>query len=194
MKELRIHVLMVVALIGLLFFLLYQIAHAPVPEGEDMPVACTMEAKICPDGSAVGRVGPSCEFAACPEPVIDEELQARIDAKADLLILQQPAPFATVASPIVVRGQARGYWFFEATAPVTVVNWDGLIIGEGYIEAVGEWMTEDFVPFTGTITYTLPADSYSTRGALILKKSNASGLPEHDDALEIPITLVPTTQ
>lgn len=30
------------------------------------PVACTMEAKICPDGSAVGRVGPNCEFAACP--------------------------------------------------------------------------------------------------------------------------------
>lgn len=26
---------------------------------------CTMEAKICPDGSAVGRSGPSCEFAPC---------------------------------------------------------------------------------------------------------------------------------
>jgi len=30
------------------------------------PVACTMEAKLCPDGSAVGRVGPNCEFAKCP--------------------------------------------------------------------------------------------------------------------------------
>ncbi len=30
------------------------------------PVACTAEAKICPDGSAVGRTGPLCEFAACP--------------------------------------------------------------------------------------------------------------------------------
>jgi hypothetical protein len=29
-------------------------------------VACTMEAKICPDGSAVGRQGPRCEFAKCP--------------------------------------------------------------------------------------------------------------------------------
>ncbi len=29
-------------------------------------VACTMEAKLCPDGTAVGRTGPSCEFAACP--------------------------------------------------------------------------------------------------------------------------------
>jgi len=29
-------------------------------------IACTMDAKICPDGSAVGRVAPSCEFAPCP--------------------------------------------------------------------------------------------------------------------------------
>lgn len=29
-------------------------------------VFCTMEAKICPDGSAVGRTGPACEFAPCP--------------------------------------------------------------------------------------------------------------------------------
>lgn len=29
---------------------------------------CTQEAKLCPDGSYVGRTGPDCEFAACPEP------------------------------------------------------------------------------------------------------------------------------
>jgi len=28
--------------------------------------ACTQEAKLCPDGSAVGRTGPNCEFAPCP--------------------------------------------------------------------------------------------------------------------------------
>ena len=36
------------------------------PESTSSSVACTMEAKICPDGSAVGRSGPKCEFAACP--------------------------------------------------------------------------------------------------------------------------------
>jgi hypothetical protein len=34
-----------------------------VPE----PQACTLEAKLCPDGSSVGRTGPNCEFAACPQ-------------------------------------------------------------------------------------------------------------------------------
>jgi hypothetical protein len=28
--------------------------------------ACTEEAKVCPDGSTVGRVPPNCEFAPCP--------------------------------------------------------------------------------------------------------------------------------
>ncbi len=28
---------------------------------------CTAEAKPCPDGSAVGRSGPNCEFEPCPE-------------------------------------------------------------------------------------------------------------------------------
>ncbi len=32
-------------------------------------VACTMDAKICPDGSFVGRMPPSCEFAPCPVSV-----------------------------------------------------------------------------------------------------------------------------
>lgn len=28
--------------------------------------ACTMEAKLCPDGTSVGRTGPNCFFAPCP--------------------------------------------------------------------------------------------------------------------------------
>lgn len=32
--------------------------------------ACTAEAKICPDGSSVGRTGPACEFTPCAFPNI----------------------------------------------------------------------------------------------------------------------------
>lgn len=35
--------------------------------GEDIgSFACTMDAKVCPDGTFVGRVPPYCQFAACP--------------------------------------------------------------------------------------------------------------------------------
>lgn len=42
------------------------IAHNGACEVEK---ACPQDARICPDGSAVGRTGPNCEFAACPIPV-----------------------------------------------------------------------------------------------------------------------------
>lgn len=32
-------------------------------------IMCTMEAKVCPDGSYVGRVAPNCDFAPCPTQV-----------------------------------------------------------------------------------------------------------------------------
>jgi len=43
--------------------LLYTEANSP-----DSPQmqACTLEARLCPDGSAVGRTGPNCSFAPCP--------------------------------------------------------------------------------------------------------------------------------
>ena len=64
MKQLTagIVLILVVALGAFLYRNILEKPHMAGPE-----VACTMEAKICPDGSSVGRAGPSCEFAACPE-------------------------------------------------------------------------------------------------------------------------------
>jgi hypothetical protein len=36
--------------------------------------ACQLDAKICPDGSAVGREGTECEFAACPDSVASSQI------------------------------------------------------------------------------------------------------------------------
>ncbi len=35
------------------------------------PIACTMDARMCPDGSYVGRSGPNCEFVCPGTPVVD---------------------------------------------------------------------------------------------------------------------------
>jgi hypothetical protein len=43
------------------------------PWEENCTIACTAEAKICPDGSAVGRTGPDCEFAPCPGSDSDKQ-------------------------------------------------------------------------------------------------------------------------
>ena len=50
-------------------------------------------------------------------------------------------------------------------------------------------MTEEFVPFSAVLEFVTPTagDPELNRGTLILQKDNPSGLPEHDDALEIPV-------
>jgi hypothetical protein len=54
----------IVALVGFAVSRKTTLEDTPIIPNE--PVVCTMDAKICPDGSAVGRTGPSCEFAPCP--------------------------------------------------------------------------------------------------------------------------------
>ncbi len=49
----------ILLVLGIAYFL---ITHDSTPE----PIACAMDAKVCPDGSVVGRVAPDCEFEACP--------------------------------------------------------------------------------------------------------------------------------
>lgn len=105
--------------------------------------------------------------------------------KQDLIRVTSPQPNETIASPLIITGEARGTWYFEATFPVDVETVDGTNIGGGYAQADDDWMTEDFVPFTSTIGFTVP-DGVDN-GYLILRRSNASGLPENDDELRVPV-------
>ena len=66
MKELiaGIVLILVVGIGGFLYRNILERNAIPQPNA----TACTMDAKLCPDGQAVGRTGPSCEFAPCPAP------------------------------------------------------------------------------------------------------------------------------
>jgi len=103
----------------------------------------------------------------------------------DMIRIDSPRPGERISSPLEITGEARGTWFFEASASVVLTDWDGLIIAEGPIEAQGDWMTEDFVPFSGTLTFIKP--DFGERGNLIIKGANPSGLPENDRAAEMVI-------
>ena len=95
-----------------------------------------------------------------------------------------PAPNALVTSPLTVTGEARGTWYFEASFPVELFDANGLMLAQVPAQAQGEWMTTDFVPFSVTLTFSVPT---TKTGTLVLKKDNPSGLPEFDDELRIPV-------
>lgn len=109
--------------------------------------------------------------------------------KINLINLETPRPNEKISSPLIIKGQARGSWFFEASFPVYLTDWDGKIIAQGIASAKSDWMTTEFVPFEATLTFTADKNVYSNRGSLILKKDNPSGLPQNDDALEIPVMI-----
>ena len=65
------HKMLYILLAGIVIILLtggafYLGRSAALKPQSPPPQACTEEAMVCPDGSAVGRTGPNCEFAACP--------------------------------------------------------------------------------------------------------------------------------
>ena len=53
--------------------------------------------------------------------------------------------------------------------------------------AAGNLYDEQVYALATKLEFVADKNAYSNRGALILKKDNPSGLPEHDDALEVPI-------
>jgi len=71
-KLLALVVFITFPLFGFLLGIGYQkmlgrgVDQIPEPTTISQEIGCTLEAKICPDGTAVGRSGPSCEFAPCP--------------------------------------------------------------------------------------------------------------------------------
>jgi hypothetical protein len=113
---------------------------------------------------------------------------AHIESKRGLIIVSEPQPLALIASPLTIRGQARGTWYFEASFPVRIVDAAGNVLGRHFVTAQGEWMTENFVPFEGVLEFAAPQ---TRTGTLILEKDNPSGLPENADELRIPIRFAP---
>jgi len=101
------------------------------------------------------------------------------------IVVDSPAAGAPVTSPLRVRGEARGSWFFEGDFPLVLTDARGKIVAKGFCTAKREWMTDEFVPFEGTLEFKKP--SSDNKGMLIFKRNNPTGLPEHDDALEIPV-------
>jgi len=104
--------------------------------------------------------------------------------KEDLIRVTSPMQNEVIESPLTVTGEARGYWYFEASFPVELVDSNGTQLALKPAMAKGEWMTEEFVPFEVTLEFGKPT---TNTGILILHKDNPSGLVENDDELRIPV-------
>jgi len=106
-------------------------------------------------------------------------------ATDSLVHLAVPAPGDTVRSPLLVSGEARGTWFFEASFPIRLLDADGREVAVTHATAGSDWMTTEFVPFSASVTFASPAAG--SIGTLVLRTDNPSALPEFEDGRRIPI-------
>lgn len=110
-----------------------------------------------------------------------------LEDKPGLPRLTTPRPGSLVTSPLEIRGEAPGGWFFEASFPVRLFDANGRQLGVVPAQAQGEWMTSGYVPFAARLDF---ATSTTKTGRLVLEKDNPSGLPENDQRVEFPVLYV----
>ncbi len=103
----------------------------------------------------------------------------------EMIRVFSPESDQVVSLPIIIKGEARGNWFFEASFPIKLLDASGNEIGLTIGQAKSDWMTTDFVPFEAVLNIiSLPENG---QGILVLEKDNPSGLPENDDQVRMSI-------
>ncbi|MFA5087369.1 MAG: Gmad2 immunoglobulin-like domain-containing protein [Candidatus Paceibacterota bacterium] len=107
-----------------------------------------------------------------------------VNEKADLIRINSPRPNDLVKSPLVIKGEARGNWFFEASFPIKIFDANGKQLGIAVAQAKSDWMTANFVPYEAALEFEAPV---TAKGILVLEKDNPSGLPQNADQLTIPV-------
>lgn len=116
-------------------------ANAPTPTITNIK-GCTQEAKICPDGTSVGRTGPNCEFAPCPSvfpttstvpstvpsffvcPTVsdwcpDGSRKLRIPPTCDIVPCPTLTPYPTTnITPVIANSNLNNWKTYTGTKPL----------------------------------------------------------------------------
>lgn len=131
---------------------------------------------------------PAAQEAPAAEVVPTENIVSvsYMNASEDDIFVELPGAGDVTGKTFTVKGKARGPWYFEASFPVTLLDGQGAELAQGVALAEGEWMTEEFVPFSVELT---APQNYIGPATLVLKKDNPSGEPEFDASLSVPITV-----
>lgn len=122
---------------------------------------------------------PSAPVTIDPQQIIEHSPAVSVST---------PISGQIIKSPVVIKGEVPGYWFFEASFPIKLYDENNQLIGTTVAQPEttdGEtWMTEKLVNFKAELTFN---QSTSTKGTLVLEKDNPSGLPENAGEFQVPV-------
>lgn len=148
----------------------------------------------CQDGQWVkhGQPGSPMPEVGCAQPTeknknVSEKISPTNDKIADQADIKVSFPQNgnVIANPTEVVGQAKGTWFFEGSFQAKLKDDKGSIIAQAPAQALGEWMTSDFVPFRAVLE--APA-SFSGPATIVLSPDDPSG-QGNEKGMEILVTI-----
>ncbi|MFZ2072793.1 MAG: Gmad2 immunoglobulin-like domain-containing protein, partial [Minisyncoccia bacterium] len=96
------------------------------------------------------------------------------------------APGASVSGVMSASGSVRGAYFFEGNIVVRILGVNKAVLRTTYGTATSAWMTTDPVTFNTTLDFT---GLTTGPGYVELHNDNASGLPENDKSILIPVII-----
>lgn len=148
--------------------------------------------------------------AYTPTPVatssIDSVRDEAVPGQATDAFISSPRAQQEIVPGFIARGRANGTWLFEASTGVELRDRSGRLLWEGVatVDDGYDWMTTSTVPWSAELSFTrnsvIAAFGTSTvvstttleagiPGLFIFRKSNPSGDPIRDAALEIPVRI-----
>jgi len=95
-------------------------------------------------------------------------------------------PGQEVSGIVVITGSISGSYFFEGNVLINVLDKNKKVLKEGNGNAKTDWMTEDPVGFDSIIDFTRLPKGFAY---IEIHNDNASGLPENDKSILVPIII-----
>lgn len=135
--------------------------------------------------AGVALIAIPAPVAQAPAPV-DQTPATSTNPLANRVVVDSPKPNEVLSSTtLMVTGKARGGWFFEGSSPVELRDSSDNTLVLVPTQTADNWMTDEFVPFTATLTF--PKQPAGSKGTLILRNDNPSGMPQYAEQIEIPV-------
>ena len=134
------------------------------------------------------RLASAPTTATTPPAATSTDTAATATTTESDVIVNDIKDGSAVTSPLTITGKAKGAYYFEASFPIMLTDWDGRIIATTTARAQSDWMSTGYVPFTATISFAVPSTTPDLRrGTLIFHNDNPSGDHTRDKAVEIPV-------
>jgi hypothetical protein len=126
-----------------------------------------------------GTVGPIEEKA-------QTNVEPQVEGHKDDLISFSILPHSEVKGLISYRGVIKGAYFFEANILINILDSNKHVLKKSNAMATTDWMTIEPVSFEGNIDF-----SGVPKGPAYIEihNDNASGLPENDKSILIPVVI-----